>query len=114
MNQSEVKGYIGEWIACIILIIKGYKIIAHRYKTKLGEIDIIVAKNNTLVFIEVKSRKSDEKCFIAITPKQLHRIQNASQIFLNRHPKYHAYALRYDVMLIANWSLPIHIQNVSM
>jgi len=114
VNSTESKGYLGEFIAILLLKIKGYKILATRYKTSCGEIDIIARKNNIVVFAEVKSRKSIEKCHIAIRDKQLGRIQRASQIFMSRNKKLAQDAMRYDVILVPDWNLPKHIQNVSL
>lgn len=114
MNSTEAKGYWGELCACIVLICKGFSIVARRYKTKCGEIDIIAKKGDLLIFVEVKARKDDEKCFIAITPKQMKRVQNASQIFLGKHPQYANFFTRYDVILVADWSIPLHVENITM
>lgn len=113
MNLTELKGRWGEFAATIILRLKGYRIIAKRYKTKCGEIDIIAYKQDTIVFIEVKARKTIEKCFIAINYHQMQRLQRASMIFLKNHPNYSMKFTRYDVILIANWHLPQHIENVT-
>ena len=48
-------GLIAEYISIIILFFKGYKILENRYKTKLGEVDIIASKASHIVFVEVKS-----------------------------------------------------------
>ncbi|MBE6447493.1 MAG: YraN family protein [Alphaproteobacteria bacterium] len=113
MNKKEIKGYFGEFLAMALLILKGYRIVAHRYKTRLGEIDIVAKKGNTIAFVEVKSRNDQEKCFVAITAKQLRRIQNASVIFLEHH-NFTKCNLSYDVVLVANWKFPLHITNVTM
>ena len=113
MNLTEFKGYVGEWIACLLLILKGFDIISRRYKTKCGEIDIIAKKRDLLIFVEVKSRKSTEKCYTAVTSKQLKRVQNASMIFLKYNPQYTNFFTRYDVVLVAAWHFPIHIENVT-
>lgn len=114
MNSKEIKGYFGEFFAIAFLVLKGYRIVSHRYKTRLGEIDIVATKGNTITFIEVKARNDYDKCFIAITSKQLRRVQNASVIFLENHRQFSEYNLRYDVILVANWNFPLHIKNVTM
>ena len=114
MIRTEFKGYWGEFFAICLLKIKGYSLLAHRYKTYVGEIDIVAKRKNEIVFIEVKARKDEEKCHIAITQKQLRRVQNASQIFLKRNPQFQDYAIRYDVILISDWSLPLHIENITI
>jgi putative endonuclease len=114
MNATEAKGYFGEFLAICLLKIKGYKILAQRYKTVCGEIDIIAQKNDIVAFIEVKSRKSIDKCYNAVTNKQLQRIQRTSEIFLRKNKKLSDCFSRYDVILISDWRLPIHIENVSL
>ena len=114
MHINEFRGYFGEFIATILLWCKGYRILKHRYRISGGEIDIIAQRENKISFIEVKVRKSEEKCHIAITPQQLSRIRRASQVFLKYHPKYQNCDLSYDVILIADWQFPRHIENISV
>lgn len=113
MNHTESKGYFGELLAALLLICKGYRILARRFKTPYGEIDIIAKKKNVVVFVEVKARKTMDKCFIAITRKQLQRIQNASEIFMSMKHQFANCDRRYDVILVANSSFPMHIENVT-
>jgi putative endonuclease len=113
MNITEQKGYLGEFIAVYLLRFKGYRILARRYKTVCGEIDIVAQKNDVIVFIEVKYRKNINKCYDAITAKQLRRIQRASGIFMNRRKNLGQNFIRYDVILVANWKLPVHVTNIS-
>ena len=112
--HTKHKGHLGELIACMFLFFKGFRILEKRYKTQCGEIDIIAKKRDLVAFIEVKYRKSEEKCYVAVTDKQLKRIQRASQIFLGRNPKLSTNPIRFDVILVSYWSIPIHIENVSM
>jgi putative endonuclease len=112
MNDKESKGYWGEILAVCLLKIKGYKILARRYRTVCGEIDIIAHKKDTVVFVEVKSRKSIDKCYNAILSKQLKRIQRASEIFMSKNKKLKQSFMRYDVILVADWKIPLHIENV--
>lgn len=51
-------GILGEEAACRELERRGYAILARRFRTRLGEIDIIARDGETLVFVEVKSRRS--------------------------------------------------------
>ena len=55
---NKLKGDIGEAIACQFLKKQRYKILQTKYKNAFGEIDIIAKQNNTLIFVEVKSRSS--------------------------------------------------------
>lgn len=59
MSDKIKKGKEGEEMAAQFLIEKGYEIIARNYRHKRSEIDLIVKKNNWLIFVEVKLRSSD-------------------------------------------------------
>ena len=113
MNQKECKGYFGEFLASLLLICKGYRILARRFKTPYGEIDIIAKKKNVIVFVEVKARKTMDKCFVAITQKQLHHIQNASEMYISIKQQFANCDRRYDVILVANFAFPLHVENVT-
>jgi putative endonuclease len=112
--HTKYKGYLGEFAAALLLLLKGYRILERRYKTACGEIDIIAKRGNTVVFVEVKARKSVEKCYVAITHKQLNRIRRASMLFFKRNPHLSSNCTRYDVVLISDWNIPIHLENVDL
>lgn len=78
---SYNKGILAEYCAAIMLLLKGYWIRERRYKTPWGEIDLIATKGDSLVFVEVKRRKSLLKGLEAITPHQQRRIENAGQAY---------------------------------
>lgn len=107
--SSYYRGILAEHISKFLLLIKGYKILKTRFKTKVGEIDLICYKKNTVIFIEVKSRKNREQFLDIITHKQEQRIIKASQIFL-RNKKLNNAPIRYDVIFI---TLPFHIQHIT-
>jgi len=47
------RGHVSEYLAAAFLMLKGYRIVALRYRTRLGEIDIIARKGDLAVFVEV-------------------------------------------------------------
>lgn len=57
-NRRQISGEKGEAIAVRQLKKNGYKILETNYLTKLGEIDIIAKDKGTIVFVEVKARRS--------------------------------------------------------
>ena len=59
MSYKIKKGKEGEQIAADFLLTKGFEIIERNYRYKRSEIDLIVKKNNWLIFVEVKMRSSD-------------------------------------------------------
>ncbi|OGH15887.1 MAG: hypothetical protein A3C30_03605 [Candidatus Levybacteria bacterium RIFCSPHIGHO2_02_FULL_40_18] len=79
---------IGEDLACEYLVSKGYKIIERNFRKKYQEIDIIAIKNSTLVFVEVKTRRSDSfgSPFESITPWKLKHLVRLAQFYKQLHP----------------------------
>jgi putative endonuclease len=91
------------------LIAKGYRIIARRFRSHAGEIDIIARRRGVTAFIEVKARATLDEAAYAVTPYQQQRIIAAASAWLATHPKYSNDALRFDAMLIAPGHLPRHL-----
>ena len=96
------------WLRC-----KGYKIITANYKTgrgtHAGEIDFIATKNKTLIFVEVKKRSSLDIAAYAIHPQQQQRIARGAEAFLQKHPQYYKYDIRFDAVLI---TFPLRIRHI--
>ena len=103
-------GISAEAKAAAFLIAKGYRILAKRFRTPHGEIDIVAKRRNLVVFVEVKARENLDDAAYAVTPRQQARIIAAAQIWLMAHPEYAEYDLRFDAMLIAPRRLPHHMQ----
>lgn len=110
-QKSYRYGLWAEFLACIFLILKGYRILKRRYKTKVGEIDIIAVKNKSLIFIEVKARQDIGEALSSVTPYARKRIEKTAQYFMSRHLKYGAYDMRFDVIGISFPFLCIHLDN---
>jgi putative endonuclease len=91
------------------LIAKGYRIVARRFRSPVGEIDIIARRRGVVAFIEVKVRATLDDAAEAITPHQQQRIVAAAEAWLARHPQYANHQLRFDAMLIAPGHLPRHL-----
>lgn len=87
--QNQITGSYGENLAEDFLKGKGYKILQKNFKARYGEIDLIALDKDTLVFIEVKTRKSAQygSPEEAITPRKLYQIAKTSQIFKSLHPE---------------------------
>ena len=91
-------GKFGEDIATKYLQKKGYKIIERNFSCKQGEIDIIAKKHNTIIFVEVKARKTVSAAWDAITPAQSVRLRRAAETYLiNKHWDGDA---RFDVIVV--------------
>jgi putative endonuclease len=102
-------GLSAEARAAAYLMAKGYRILAKRFRTSHGEIDLVARKRNLLVFIEVKARGSLDDAAYAVTPRQQQRIINAAQGWLMAHPEHAEFEMRFDAMLIAPRRLPRHL-----
>jgi putative endonuclease len=59
VSDKIKKGKEGEALAADFLVAKGFEIIERNYRHKRSEIDLIVKRNNWLIFVEVKMRSSD-------------------------------------------------------
>lgn len=107
---AELFGRRGETLAAWFLRLKGYRILASRFKTPMGEIDLVALRFGTLVFVEVKARRSGSlaDAWLAVNDR---RISRAAGYFLARHPRYAASDLRYDVIFLAPMTWPRHVVN---
>ncbi|WP_234684371.1 YraN family protein [Bradyrhizobium monzae] len=102
-------GISAESRAAAFLIAKGYRILAKRYRTPHGEIDLVARRRNLIAFVEVKARASLDEAAYAVTQRQQRRIIDAAQGWLATHPEHAEFELRFDAMLIAPRSLPRHV-----
>ena len=102
-------GLSAESRAAALLIAKGYRIAARRWKSPLGEVDIVARRRHTLVFVEVKARERLDDAAFAVTERQRRRIIAGAQAWLASHPADVQCAIRFDAILVAPRSLPRHI-----
>lgn len=102
-------GLSAETRAAALLMAKGYRILAKRFRTPHGEIDLVAKRRNLLAFVEVKARASLDEAAYAVTPRQQARIINAAQAWLVAHPDHAELELRFDAILIAPRRLPRHL-----
>ena len=88
MGRNNIVGAWGEALAAAYLQKKHYKLIATGYRSRFGEIDLIVSNKNHLVFVEVKLRKSnsfaDARDFVDIHKQQ--RLRTTAEIYLSENP----------------------------
>jgi putative endonuclease len=102
-------GLSAEARAAAYLMLKGYRILARRFRTPHGEIDLVARRRNLVAFIEVKARASLDEAAYAVTPRQQARIIAAAQAWLMAHPEHADFELRFDALLIAPRRLPRHL-----
>ncbi|MBB3592824.1 putative endonuclease [Rhizobium sp. BK529] len=102
------RGWAAEYIAAVFLMLKGYRILALRYKTKLGEVDIIARKGDLAVFVEVKARADEMGAVNAVSYASQNRIRAASDLWLARQRDYAILSQRYDIVAVLPGKLPRH------
>ncbi len=105
------KGHRGEWIAAVALMLKGYRIVARRYRTKLGEIDLIARRGDLVAMVEVKARPSLIEAMEAVSYTAEHRIEAAADMWLSRQPDFARLSVRFDLVAVLPWRWPVHVEN---
>ena len=107
--------HITEKIALYYLRLKGYHLICQNFTVKngtgAGEIDLIMRKGKTIVFVEVKKRKNYLLAAQSIDIKNQMRVVKSSAVFFKKNPKYNSFQVRYDAILFKDKSIvPKHIK----
>lgn len=110
-RAAETFGRSGEDLAVWFLRLKGYRIRARRVKTPVGEIDLVVERFGTIVFVEVKSRTAATGVAEALAAVNTARIVRAAEYYLVRHPALARRTLRFDVIFLAPFTWPRHVVN---
>lgn len=104
-------GLRAETLAALLLRLKGYRILARRYKTPVGEIDIVARRFGRLAFVEVKASAGRETALTALTAPMRARIARAAEHFLARHPGLERLTLGFDLITVAAPCFPRHLPN---
>lgn len=88
MGRNNVVGAWGEAQAAKYLQKRHYRLIAANYRTRFGEIDLIMSNRTFLVFVEVKLRKSDRfaSAMEYVDYKKQERLRKTALIYLNQNP----------------------------
>lgn len=94
-------GADGEDLACRALVARGYRILARRFRTRLGEVDVVAEVDGTLVFVEVKTRRDRQfgHPAEAVTAQKQRRLAAMASLYVARHRRERA-PVRFDVVAI--------------
>jgi putative endonuclease len=103
-------GLSAESRAAAYLVAKGYRILARRWKSPAGELDIVARRRRLLVFVEVKARASLDAAAEAVLPRQRQRIVAAAEAWLATYPDPRITDMRFDAVLVAPRKLPRHVE----
>ena len=104
-KRAEVVGRKAEHLAAWFLRLKGFSIMAQRYKAPVGEIDLVAKRRHLLIFVEVKARKTIDAALFAVSTHNSRRISAAAAAYLARHPHLAQCDMRYDIIAVAGWRL---------
>lgn len=115
-KTNYASGHFAETVAVWYLRLKGYRFVARNFVVKrgtgAGEIDLIMIKGKTIVFFEVKKRRTYSAAAEAITIENQMRVVKSSAVFLKDNPQYNTYQMRYDAILFSSYHFwPRHIIN---
>ena len=104
-------GLYAEILAAMYLMLRGYRIVAWRYKTKVGEVDLIACRKKTLVFVEVKARQELSTALESVSPQMQRRIAAAANSFLIKTPRFQGHEMRFDVVAVSAPFSVLHLDN---
>lgn len=109
-KRAERRGRLAETLAAWYLRARFYAIVKQRFKTPGGEIDLIARRGQTLVFVEVKMRRSARMEFDALAGVNQGRIVRAAKFFLAQNPSLAEKTIRFDVIFLAPFNWPHHLE----
>lgn len=104
-------GMSAELVAAAYLMLKGYRVLARRHKTPVGEVDLIVVRRGRVAFVEVKRRQTMSEAEASITPRQRRRVRRAAELWLARNRRYLGFEIGFDALFLLPRSWPVHIEN---
>jgi putative endonuclease len=110
-QKAEKRGHRAETAALILLRLKGYRLLARRFKSHHGEIDLIVRRGQTTAFVEVKARNTHDEAITSVTPYQSKRIAAAAALWMAKDSIAAASFCRFDIVAVNAYLWPTHIEN---
>ncbi|MFS8036042.1 YraN family protein [Xanthobacter sp. AM11] len=108
-RAAHARGLAAEARAAALLTALGFAVLAQRVRTPAGEIDLIVRRDDLLVFCEVKLRADLAGAAFSLQPRQRRRIAAAAEAFLAAHPELCHLDMRFDVVLLARTGAAEHL-----
>jgi putative endonuclease len=106
--EAHRQGLLAERLAAILLRLKGYRVLALRYRVRGGEIDIIARRAGTIAFVEVKVRPSLGEAATSIGAVKRRRISRAAKVWLASNQWAAPLTWRGDAIYVAPWRWPRH------
>lgn len=110
-RQANRRGQAAEALAAVYLTVAGHRIVARRFKTPVGEIDLIAIRRGRIAFVEVKQRATIADCEAAITGETRQRVRRAADWWLSKHPRYQSFDIGFDLMFVPSWRRPVYLRD---
>jgi putative endonuclease len=110
-RRREQGGRRAETLACWWLRLKGWRILARRMRTPLGEVDIVARRGKVVAFVEVKARANEREAALALDEYRLRRVAAAAGALAHRYAR-EGDVTRIDAMFVLPRRLPRHMENV--
>lgn len=98
--MSTEKGRRGEARAARYLKLRGYRIVDRNVRAGRGELDIVSLKNDTLVFVEVKTYQSREQGLLAVNDDKCERLRSAANAYLGKRARFTGLQCRFDLIIL--------------
>jgi putative endonuclease len=108
-RRANRTGRRAEWVAALLLTLKGYRIIARGFTVTGGEIDIVARRGSVLVFVEVKARPGLDEALLAVDGVKRRRVARAAAVWLARNPWAASLDFRGNAVLMAPKHWPRHV-----
>lgn len=110
-RRAERGGRRAERLAAWWLRLHGWRILAVRARTPVGEVDLVARRGRTLAFVEVKARAGDDAAALALDDWRLRRVARAAEALAARYAR-PGDDIRIDAIFILPRRLPRHLANV--
>jgi len=114
MVTAREQGEYTENLACKYLENKGFKLIEKNFNCRVGEIDLIMKDNDSLVFVEVRYRRNNSfgSGAESITTSKQSKLIKTASLYLQQHAKLNKYPARFDVVSITGFIETDTINNI--
>jgi putative endonuclease len=110
-TQAWRFGRFAETVCVWCLRLQGYRVLARRYRSPVGEIDIVAKRGRIVVIVEVKARADATSAVEALSLRQRQRIARAAGAFLQAHPALAGCDVRFDAIALTRWQWPLHLRD---
>lgn len=102
-RKAERRGRLAELLVGAHYRLRGYQILARRFRSPGGEIDLIARRGRLIAFVEVKLRRDADAAILSVTPKSRRRLEQAANSFMAMRPHFDAFAVRYDIAAVSGF-----------